>query len=208
VEYSTPTWPDGIAPPVICKAGVDAATARVNCCLAVCAGVDESVTCTANEEFPACVGVPASWPVDAERFNPVGNEPDATAHVYGAVPPVASNVAEYGVCVFAEGTELLVISNDAVAEEPCTTTPAHPASRKAAAKMKSWRAKLADLPRPHVKGPLFNLVIGRALQCDGNSRRCCFPTGSGCGFGMRARTVLHPVPWFIPPNTSPIFLGD
>ena len=44
VEYANPTCPDGIELLVICRGVVAAATVMLSCCLAVCAGEEESVT--------------------------------------------------------------------------------------------------------------------------------------------------------------------
>jgi hypothetical protein len=65
----------------------------LNGCVAVFAGEDESATCTVKEEFPACVGIPLIVPL-AARVKPVGNVPEVMDQLYGAVPPVAVNVAE------------------------------------------------------------------------------------------------------------------
>ena len=48
----------------------------------------ESVTFTVNEYGPAVVGVPLITPVDAFSVRPAGSEPEASAKVNGAVPPV------------------------------------------------------------------------------------------------------------------------
>jgi hypothetical protein len=47
-----------------------------------------SVAVTVKLKFPVCVGVPVRAPLVA-RFREVGSDPDETANVYGAVPPVA-----------------------------------------------------------------------------------------------------------------------
>ena len=46
-------------------------------------------------EIPDWVGVPERVP-EEERERPEGSLPDIIDHVYGDVPPVASNVYEYG----------------------------------------------------------------------------------------------------------------
>jgi hypothetical protein len=54
-----------------------------------------SATCTAKLDAPAVVGVPEMVPL-VLRDNPAGKgffAGDTTVHVYGAVPPVAENVA-------------------------------------------------------------------------------------------------------------------
>jgi hypothetical protein len=53
-------------------------------------------------KLPAVDGVPASDPV-ALIWIPAGREPDAIAHVYGPVPPVAASCDEYGWPAFAAG---------------------------------------------------------------------------------------------------------
>lgn len=52
----------------------------------------------------AAVGVPEITPVDDPRLNPAGRRPDAMAQLYGAAPPDACNVCEYGVPTAAEIT--------------------------------------------------------------------------------------------------------
>jgi len=48
----------------------------------------ESVTLTVKENGPALVGVPVIAPVVVLSVRPPGNDPEAIANVYGAVPPV------------------------------------------------------------------------------------------------------------------------
>jgi hypothetical protein len=48
----------------------------------------ESVTLTVKENGPAVVGVPVMAPVAVFSVSPPGNDPEAIAKVYGAVPPV------------------------------------------------------------------------------------------------------------------------
>ena len=47
-----------------------------------------SVAVIVKEKFPGDEGVPVKEPPD-DKLNPVGNEPEVTAKVYGAVPPLA-----------------------------------------------------------------------------------------------------------------------
>jgi hypothetical protein len=54
-------------------------------------GAVESVTVMATLLVPAIVGAPLSAPVDALRISPAGNP--VPAHVFGAVPFAAANVA-------------------------------------------------------------------------------------------------------------------
>ena len=48
----------------------------------------ESVTVTPTVEVPVVVGVPIIVQL-AARASPAGSDPLVTAHVYGAVPPLA-----------------------------------------------------------------------------------------------------------------------
>jgi hypothetical protein len=50
-----------------------------------------SVTVTPNVAAPAVVAVPLIAPPE-ESERPAGREPDATAHEYGAIPPLALSV--------------------------------------------------------------------------------------------------------------------
>lgn len=59
--------------------------------VAVCP--DASVTRTTKLELPGVVGVPEIIPF-APRVRPAGNEPVESAHVYGAVPPLAERLVE------------------------------------------------------------------------------------------------------------------
>jgi len=94
---------------VICTAGA-AATVRVNGFVAVSGvGAVESVIFTVKLKEPAAVGVPEMAPDDADSVRPTGKAPELTLQVYGVVPPVASNVVEYAVAVWPDGTELVVI---------------------------------------------------------------------------------------------------
>jgi hypothetical protein len=61
---------------------------------AVCAGVDESETCSVKLNCPEAVGVPLITPVALANDNPDGNVPVTVLKLYGAVPPVTLNVAE------------------------------------------------------------------------------------------------------------------
>lgn len=57
----------------------------------------------------AAVGVPEMTPVLAFSDNPVGNVPDDTDQVYGAVPPVADKVVLYAIPMVPLGIEVVVI---------------------------------------------------------------------------------------------------
>ncbi|HYI93631.1 MAG TPA: hypothetical protein VEX68_08810 [Bryobacteraceae bacterium] len=56
--------------------------------------VAASVTRIVKLDVPTAVGVPAMPPVEAFKVRPAGNEPVATDHVRGAVPPLATSVVE------------------------------------------------------------------------------------------------------------------
>jgi hypothetical protein len=67
---------------------------RVRLADAVSAGLVESTTWTVNVDVPDAVGVPVIAPPELS-VRPVGNAPAVTDQVYGNVPPVAANFAEY-----------------------------------------------------------------------------------------------------------------
>lgn len=54
------------------------------------AGMPLSVTVAVKVAVPLKVGVPEIMPVDCVRLRPAGNLPEAMAHRYGLVPPLAS----------------------------------------------------------------------------------------------------------------------
>ena len=60
--------------------------------LAVCTGVEESVTLIRTLYVPALVGVPLSTPVAVLRLRPAGSP--VADQEYGVVPPVAVTGAE------------------------------------------------------------------------------------------------------------------
>jgi hypothetical protein len=93
VEYATPACPEGTELVVICTGLTAAAIVILSDFAAVFAGDEESLTCTLNDDIPACVGVPLICPVAAVRFSPAGKDPELIDHVYGAVPPEALKVA-------------------------------------------------------------------------------------------------------------------
>src|ERR1700677_5242378 len=88
-----PTWPPGRLD-VVTDSG--ASTVIDNSCVAVIAGLPESVTCTVKADLPAAVAVPEIIPVEAFSDSPAGSDPapGTTDQVYGAVPPVAASGAE------------------------------------------------------------------------------------------------------------------
>ena len=60
---------------------------------AFCAVCDAlSVTRMVKLEVPVDVGVPLIVPA-MDNANPAGNDPEATAQLYGGVPPLAAKVA-------------------------------------------------------------------------------------------------------------------
>jgi hypothetical protein len=54
--------------------------------------------------------VPVMAPVLALRFKPLGRDPATIDHVYGAVPPLAVSVAEYGMFTTPLGSDAVVIT--------------------------------------------------------------------------------------------------
>jgi hypothetical protein len=58
---------------------------------AVCGFPEESTTFTVKLDWPAVVGVPEIWPLDA-KLSPAGRVPEARDHVYGVIPPAAARV--------------------------------------------------------------------------------------------------------------------
>jgi hypothetical protein len=63
--------------------------------VAVVAGLAESVTRTVKLQVPVRVGIPATTPVIPFSFSPGGNEPAASDHLSGAVPPLLPSALEY-----------------------------------------------------------------------------------------------------------------
>ena len=64
---------------------------------------------------PGAVGVPDIVPDDAEMVRPGGKVlPDASAHEYGEVPPVALNEAEYATLICPWANEEVEIESDEV----------------------------------------------------------------------------------------------
>ena len=63
-----------------------------------------SVTCTVNVAVPSVVGVPATTPA-LLNWRPLGHAPAVSAHVYGSVPFVASNVTAYADRSLPAGSE-------------------------------------------------------------------------------------------------------
>ena len=64
--------------------------------VAVCAGMELSVTPTVTLNVPDAVGVPEITPAD-DNVNPGGNDPAATDHKKGPVPAARVSCWEYAV---------------------------------------------------------------------------------------------------------------
>ena len=91
-EYDVPATPEGNGEAVGITSGAGL-MASVKAMLAVAEFA--SVTVTKNTAAPTVVGVPVTAPAeDMER--PGGNAPRASDQEYGAVPPAAAGVCEYG----------------------------------------------------------------------------------------------------------------
>jgi hypothetical protein len=65
-----------------------------NAFVAVC--VPLSAARTVKFAVPVVVGVPLNTPA-LDKLSPAGSAPAVTDHVYGGVPPLATNVCEYAV---------------------------------------------------------------------------------------------------------------
>jgi hypothetical protein len=88
---------------------------KVRFTLADSAGLLASVTLNVSGELlTTAVGLPAIAPVAALRDKPAGSVPLVSDHVYGAVPPVAPNVAEYAVFTWPFARLVVVIETDFV----------------------------------------------------------------------------------------------
>ena len=82
---------------------------RVNDWVVVWAvGAVLSVALTVKVELPPATGVPEIVPA-ALRLRPVGSEPEASAHVYVGVPPVAVSDCEYGAVARALGSVVVLM---------------------------------------------------------------------------------------------------
>lgn len=80
-------------------------------------GVVESVAWKVKEALVAeAVGVPLISPVAGFSVNPAGSVPEVSAKVYGALPPVAVSVCEYGVLTEPFASEVVVIARPGGAE--------------------------------------------------------------------------------------------
>ena len=87
--------------PVVAAASVEEVTeselpltTTVNAAEVTWVGLLLSLTVVVNVEVPVDIGTPEMTPVELERLNPEGSEPEAIAHLYISVPPVATSVWE------------------------------------------------------------------------------------------------------------------
>ena len=77
--------------------------------MSVAAGEDESVTATPKTNEPSVFGVPVIEP-DEESTRPCGSvDPEVRLQAYGAVPPWAVSVVEYGAFTAADGRTVVWI---------------------------------------------------------------------------------------------------
>jgi hypothetical protein len=108
-----PCWPFANEVVVMLTGIAAAATAMLSDCVAVsAAGVLESVTMAVKLNDPAVVGVPEIVPLAVASVRPAGSVPALTLQLYGAVPPVAVKVREYGFWAVPPGKELIKICRD------------------------------------------------------------------------------------------------
>ena len=78
-----------------------------------------SLTSISKEKFPLAVGAPEIMPVDDASDNPGGKLPELTLQKYCEVPPVASNVATYGVPTTADGKTCVAMAKGVEEEVLC-----------------------------------------------------------------------------------------
>jgi hypothetical protein len=90
VQYATATMPSGRLVVVLDR--VAGATMIDNDLVTSCEPL--SLTRTVNVELPTAAGVPVIAPFEASD-NPGGKLPEVMLQVYGGVPPLAPNIAEY-----------------------------------------------------------------------------------------------------------------
>lgn len=81
----------------------------LSCCVAICAGVPESVTVTVNFEFPDAVGVPEIVPAPESSVRPAGKLPVVTDHERLPIPPLACRVELYGTPTEPADSKVVVI---------------------------------------------------------------------------------------------------
>jgi hypothetical protein len=88
------------------------------------ARVELSVAAMLRLNDPELVGVPERVPVVASSVRPAGSLPDPTLQEYGAVPPVAVKVTEYGDSTAPAGREAGEIDMELEAPEVTATLKA------------------------------------------------------------------------------------
>jgi hypothetical protein len=104
--YAVPAVPAG-SDAVVMLGGVGAGLIVIcNACEAD--RLIESVTLAVKLYAPAVVGVPEIAPLPAS-VSPSGNDPLATDHAYGGVPPLAARVCVYAVPAVPEGNDVVVM---------------------------------------------------------------------------------------------------
>jgi len=91
-------------------AGAAAATETASEAVVLCALPAESIAVTEKPYCPLAVGVPDSCP-PLDRLRPGGNCPDPSFQLYGIVPPLACNTAEYAKSVTPLGNDVVEITS-------------------------------------------------------------------------------------------------
>ena len=112
----------------------------------------ESVTLKVTSSMSSVVGVPEIVPSVA-RVRPSGRVPEATAHVYGAVPPVAASFAVYSASTVPSGSDVDVTDSG--------VTPSVVEVVSAASTQSALNCQYAVLPRaavPWYSGPPGKVV--------------------------------------------------
>lgn len=89
-----------------------------------CEGLPLSVTVAVKVDTPLAVGTPEIVPADAARARPWGSLPEVIDHTYGAVPPVAFRVFEYGVPIVTAGKIEGAMANAAGVMKTCLAADA------------------------------------------------------------------------------------
>ncbi len=110
-EYAVPVVPEGILEVV--NNSVDGGAAMLMLSWALLACPLLSATCTVMAKNPLAVGVPLITPVAEVSDKPAGRLPAVMLQVYGAMPPLAVNVALYACPAVPEGKLVVVITSGA-----------------------------------------------------------------------------------------------
>jgi hypothetical protein len=113
-EYAAPTMPFGRGDDVVIEIG--GMIVREN---PFVTGFETlSATRITKLLIPTPVGVPPMTPA-ADNVRPPGNVPDATDHVYGGIPPLATNPWEYGMPIapLGRGEEVSIKSGGVIVIE-------------------------------------------------------------------------------------------